>query len=125
MRTIIIGDIHGCFDELCALFDRVALSADDVVVSVGDLVDRGPKPGEVVRWFQDRAGAVVLMGNHERKHVRGVVSYAQEITRMQLAESYAPVVAWMHGLPYWYESDASRPAARATTRGRAVRQHGR
>jgi len=103
MRTLIIGDIHGCYDELRDLFDAVALAADDRVVSVGDLVDRGPQPGEVVRWFRERAGAVVIMGNHERKHVRQVFSYSQEITRLQLGDGYADACAWMRGLPYYFE----------------------
>jgi len=107
-RTLIIGDIHGCYDELCALFDRAALAADDIVVSVGDLVDRGPQPGEVVAWFRARPGAVVLMGNHERKHVRSVFSYGQEVTRVQLGGAYADAVAWMRGLPYYYETPAIR-----------------
>ena len=56
-RTLIIGDIHGCHDELMELFDRAALASEDRVVSVGDLVDRGPRPAEVVAWFRARAGA--------------------------------------------------------------------
>ncbi|HEV7558641.1 MAG TPA: metallophosphoesterase family protein [Kofleriaceae bacterium] len=104
MRTLIIGDIHGCFDELRELFDVAALATDDLVVSVGDLVDRGPDPGSVVAWFRARPGAIVLMGNHERKHVRSTFSYSQEITKLQLGDSYADDVAWMRGLPYYYET---------------------
>jgi serine/threonine protein phosphatase 1 len=104
-RHIIIGDIHGCHDELLELLDRVALTGDDVLVSVGDLVDRGPEPGKVVRLFRERPGAVVIMGNHERKHVRKVFSFSQEITRLQLGEGYAEAVGWMSGLPYSYETD--------------------
>ena len=105
---MIIGDIHGCYDELLDLFDVCALAPDDLVVSVGDLVDRGPNPGDVVRWFRARAGAIVLMGNHERKHVRSVFSYSQEVTRLQLGERYADDVAWMRGLPYYHETPAIR-----------------
>lgn len=108
MRTLIIGDIHGCFVELMELFDAAALATDDVVVSVGDLVDRGPAPAEVVRWFRQRAGSVVLMGNHERKHVRDVLSYSQEVTRCQMADDYAAGVAWMRGLPYFWETPEVR-----------------
>jgi hypothetical protein len=68
-RTIFIGDIHGCWDELRSLLDKVALTDDDVVVSVGDLVDRGPDPASVIDFFRRRPGAVVVCGNHERKHV--------------------------------------------------------
>ncbi|HEY4180932.1 MAG TPA: metallophosphoesterase [Kofleriaceae bacterium] len=108
MRTLIIGDIHGCYSELLELFDAAALGADDVVVSVGDLVDRGPDPAGVVRWFRARKNAVVLMGNHERKHVREVFSYSQEVTRVQMGDEYAEAVAWMRGLPYFYETPEVR-----------------
>lgn len=104
-RHIIIGDIHGCHEELVELLDRVALTSTDVLVSVGDLVDRGPEPGKVVRLFRERPGSVVLMGNHERKHVRQVFSFSQEITRLQLGEDYAEAVTWMGGLPYSYETE--------------------
>jgi Calcineurin-like phosphoesterase len=103
-RTLIIGDIHGCYRELLELLDAAALTSTDVVVSVGDLVDRGPDPAAVVRWFRARPGAVVLMGNHERKHVREVFSYSQEVTRLQMGDDYADAVAWMRGLPYYWQS---------------------
>jgi serine/threonine protein phosphatase 1 len=104
MRALIIGDIHGCYRELLELLDAAALTADDVVVSVGDLVDRGPEPASVVRWFRQRPGSVVVMGNHERKHVRDVLSYSQEVTRLQMEGDYADAVAWMRGLPYCWET---------------------
>lgn len=103
MNTLIIGDIHGCFDELVELCDRAGIGDGDVVVSVGDVVDRGPQPGEVVDFFRRRPGSVVLMGNHERKHVRGVLSYGQEVTREQLGDRYADDVRWMSTLPYHLE----------------------
>ncbi len=43
------------------------------------------------------------MGNHERKHVRAVFSYSQEVTRLQCGDGYADAVAWMRGLPYYLE----------------------
>ena len=107
-RTIIIGDIHGCYDELLELLDVAAVASEDLVVSVGDLVDRGPDPGDVVRWFRARPGAVVLMGNHERKHVRETFSYSQDVTRVQLGDAYADCVEWMRGLPYYYETPEIR-----------------
>ncbi|MFB9833309.1 metallophosphoesterase family protein [Actinoallomurus acaciae] len=107
-RTVIIGDIHGCFDELLELLDEVGLHPDDLLISVGDLVDRGPAPGEVVGLFRDRPNSVAVMGNHERKHVRGIFSYAQEITRLQLGDRYAETVDWMRTLPYYFENEHVR-----------------
>ncbi|WP_329248140.1 metallophosphoesterase [Actinoallomurus sp. NBC_01490] len=107
-RTVIVGDIHGCFDELLELLGEVGLRPDDLLISVGDLVDRGPAPGEVVGFFRDRPNSVVVMGNHERKHVRGIFSYAQEITRLQLGDRYAETVDWMRTLPYYFEDEHVR-----------------
>ena len=50
-RTIIIGDIHGCYDELIALLKKCERKPSDEVISIGDMVDRGPKPWEVVEFF--------------------------------------------------------------------------
>ena len=107
-RTIVIGDIHGCHDELVALIAIVEPTSSDLIVSVGDLVDRGPSGPEVVQWFRDRPETVVLMGNHERKHVRDVLTYAQRITKLQFGEGYADARAWMMKLPYFYENDDVR-----------------
>lgn len=102
-NTLIIGDIHGCHAELLDLLDAAGVGDDDLVVSVGDVVDRGPDPGAVVELFRTRENSLVIMGNHERKHVRGVLSYSQQVTKAQLGARYDDDVAWMAGLPYHWE----------------------
>ncbi len=107
-RTIVVGDVHGCFDELTRLLEEVRIRPEDLLVSVGDLVDRGPEPGKVVDLFRNRPNSFVVMGNHERKHVRGLFSYSQEITRLQFGDDYGEAVEWMGGLPYFFEDDHVR-----------------
>ncbi len=73
MRHFIIGDVHGMFAELDAMLVKLAPQRDDVVVFVGDLVDKGPHPGAVVHYVKRlrRLCKVVLVeGNHEDKHRR-------------------------------------------------------
>jgi serine/threonine protein phosphatase 1 len=53
-RTVVIGDIHGCYRELLDLLEACAVDDGDRVVSVGDLVDRGPSSLEVCDWFLGR-----------------------------------------------------------------------
>ena len=108
VRTVIVGDVHGCYEELVQLLEVAHVRDDDLLVSVGDVVDRGPRPLEVIDLFRTRARSLVLMGNHERKHVREVFSYAQQITRLQLGTRYAECVAWMRTLPYFYETSEVR-----------------
>ncbi|MBX9579244.1 MAG: serine/threonine protein phosphatase [Gemmataceae bacterium] len=69
MRVLAIGDIHGCLGPLDALLDWVAPAADDLVVTLGDYVDRGPDTRGVLDRLVGlkRAGRrlVCLRGNHE------------------------------------------------------------
>ncbi len=66
MRTIIVGDVHGCRSELEALLDRVAFASGDRLVFVGDLVARGPDSLGVLDIART-TGAIVVRGNHEQK----------------------------------------------------------
>ena len=47
--TWVVGDIHGCAEELAELVDAIALQPEDRFLSVGDLYHRGPDPLGVAR----------------------------------------------------------------------------
>ncbi|MFT5050710.1 MAG: putative phosphodiesterase [Chlamydiales bacterium] len=64
MATWIIGDIHGCASELAQLLERLAPGDDDVILSCGDLLHRGPDPVGVIELMQAHNIRFVL-GNHE------------------------------------------------------------
>jgi len=71
-RCIIVGDVHGCLDELdelLLLVDYQGRSRGDRLVFAGDLLDRGPDPVGVVRRARELDAEAVL-GNHEEKHIR-------------------------------------------------------
>lgn len=68
-RIIAIGDVHGCAVALEALLDWIAPGAEDVIVPLGDYIDRGPDSRGVVEQLLEwrrRCRLVPLMGNHER-----------------------------------------------------------
>jgi Calcineurin-like phosphoesterase len=65
-RTLFIGDVHSCADELAELVERAALSSGDRVVLTGDLLSRGPKPHEVMHLYR-QLGARAAVGNHEQR----------------------------------------------------------
>ena len=67
MARYAIGDIQGCCDELKALLARCNYSADrDQLWFVGDLVNRGPKSLETLRFVRSLgANATVVLGNHD------------------------------------------------------------
>ena len=104
MQTLVIGDIHGCYQELQALLDKAGLASGDAIISIGDLVDRGPETPQVLDFFRESATARALMGNHESKHVRAArgelkLALSQQISRQQFGAAYSQAVAWMAGLP--------------------------
>ena len=64
-RTIVVGDIHGCYDELMKLLRKADLGEKDKVVSVGDLITKGPKSREVLELFMTDARFSTVIGNHD------------------------------------------------------------
>ena len=68
-RVLAIGDIHGCLRALDTLFEMVVPTADDLVIALGDYVDRGPDSrGVIDRLIEFSASRplVALLGNHEQ-----------------------------------------------------------
>ena len=67
-RIIGISDIHGEYDKLCAVFDKLSPNKDDTIVFMGDYIDRGAKSRDVVDKIismQDVCNCVYLIGSHE------------------------------------------------------------
>lgn len=67
MATYIVGDIQGCYDELAGLLDQAGFDATrDHLWATGDLVNRGPRSLEVLRFFRQLGThALTVLGNHD------------------------------------------------------------
>jgi bis(5'-nucleosyl)-tetraphosphatase (symmetrical) len=67
MATYIVGDIQGCFDPLRRLLDQIRFDpAKDRLWATGDLVNRGPKSLETLRFFHSLGNrALTVLGNHD------------------------------------------------------------
>lgn len=65
-RKFVIGDIHSHYDEMMELFEMVNFDFDnDTLISLGDLVDRGTKPIEVIETLMKIKKFIHILGNHD------------------------------------------------------------
>jgi protein phosphatase len=118
----LIGDVHGCYDELLALLEKLGYTVDAKAATavppagrqaffVGDLVDRGPAIPQVLRLVMNMAAAghaLCVPGNHDTKLVRKLrgrevqVAHGLAESLAQLAnetpEFRAQAVAYLDGL---------------------------
>jgi len=116
----IIGDVHGCYDELVALLEALGwrgLSHPEgrTAVFVGDLVDRGPDAPGVLRLVMEMVAAgtaLCVSGNHEAKLLRKLrgrnvrVSHGLAETLEQLETTPVPgLETFLDGLASHYVLD--------------------
>lgn len=109
-RTLVVGDVHGCLEELERLFEHVTLGSHDRVVMVGDLVAKGPDSLGVIRLLR-RLGAESVLGNHDAHLLRchRAVLHAEDLSRwsdaVRTLESRLSNDdwAWLDALPYTIE----------------------
>jgi hypothetical protein len=107
-RTIVVGDVHGCLEELRSLLERASFRpGEDQLLMVGDLVNKGPDSVGVVRLVRSLQGRAV-MGNHDDLVCRCLVArrakddggFPDSVRRIvkKLDEEDA---AWLEALPLW------------------------
>ncbi|HEX9296610.1 MAG TPA: metallophosphoesterase family protein [Polyangiaceae bacterium] len=63
-RTVVVGDVHGCSDELERLLELVQFEDGDALYFLGDMLSRGPDPEAVLALFR-RTRARGVRGNHD------------------------------------------------------------
>jgi bis(5'-nucleosyl)-tetraphosphatase (symmetrical) len=65
MKIWVVGDLHGCEETFKALIRQMELKKEDRLISIGDLINRGPRSAEVLDMFcKDRRFSAIL-GNHD------------------------------------------------------------
>lgn len=108
-RTFVVGDIHGCFDELRDLLARVAFDDDDRLVCVGDLIVKGEKNREVLDLFMEDERLSSVLGNHDRAVLRALRGEDVELKPAQaeclrsLEDERERYAEFLGALPLWFE----------------------
>lgn len=61
----VMSDIHGEYDRYLKMLDKIRLSPEDTLYVLGDVVDRGPHPVQVLRDMAARENVFPILGNHD------------------------------------------------------------
>lgn len=122
MRTIVIGDIHGCYHELKRLLRKLKDSGKynsktDKLIFLGDYIDRGDNSRLVVKTIRKmqkkNKNVIALMGNHEDMLInyvaKGNIDWAYNGANKTLNSytgfnsEFESDIEWMKSLPLYHQ----------------------
>ena len=109
-RTLIVGDVHGCREELEDLLEESGWEDGDQLVLVGDLVAKGPDSLGVIRLVRELEGRAVR-GNHDQhclkwwdaKRAGGELPTLKPAHQRVADELTDEDWQWLAALPLWIE----------------------
>lgn len=109
MTTYAIGDIQGCYDEFRRLLDLIKFQpGQDQLWLAGDLVNRGPKSLETLRFIKSLGdSAISVLGNHDMHLIATVVSLGKSGKKDTLApvlraSDCDELIDWLRHQPLFY-----------------------
>ena len=63
--TYVMSDLHGMYDRFIAMLEKIDFSDSDELFIIGDIIDRGERPVDILEYVMDKPNITVLLGNHE------------------------------------------------------------
>ncbi|MDC1175001.1 metallophosphoesterase [Bacteriovoracaceae bacterium] len=109
MRTIFVGDIHGCFEEFQLLLKKLNYHKDDRLILLGDLINKGPHSVEVLKFVKSNKIEFIL-GNHEYgflKYVKSKKTHIDSFNKIkeELGDELNSWVDFLASKPFYIESE--------------------
>lgn len=112
MSTYVIGDVHGCYDDLMVLFSKINMHREDTYYFVGDWIDRAPSDEmqmQLIKWFNtyiSRDGMFrSVMGNHDYFNVTKNIAGCLEGLMDRYESDIRTFVDKVRSLPLCYVED--------------------
>lgn len=109
-KILVIGDIHGCLNELILLVEKAIQDENDgrpfdAIILVGDLVNKGPSSAEVIKFVRKQRGWYTVRGNHDNSALLAALGDENRMgqTKYQWLQNNTlsdEDILWMSGLPY-------------------------
>ena len=119
-NILIIGDVHGCFHTLKLMIEQ-HWQEPDLLIQLGDVIDRGNFSGETVQFVQKLQQlhpqrVIVLRGNHEQELIEYVETGSNRhwlrqrgqktlASFLKVGLSLKETAAWMKNLPLYWENE--------------------
>mmetsp|Transcript_36845 Transcript_36845/g.79553 ORF Transcript_36845/g.79553 Transcript_36845/m.79553 type:complete len:414 (+) Transcript_36845:94-1335(+) len=107
-RVFVIGDVHGCLEELTGLVSKAIREHNEgkqfaAVVLVGDLCNKGPSSAQVIQHVRNQPGWFSVRGNHDDRALAAALGDEECCSKpkYQWVNSLSDDdVTWMSNLPY-------------------------
>lgn len=104
--TYVISDIHGQYDALMEMINLIQFTEDDELYILGDVIDRGLKSVECIRWICKQDNVLTLLGNHELLLYDGYIhdtaalySTLTEVREKLTIAEQTEIVKWIEEMP--------------------------
>jgi len=114
-RVIVIGDLHGCHDDLQSLLAICKFNHElDILILTGDLVDRGNKIKECLKFARTTPNVYTVLGNHDEKLLRYLkgnkVNLGSMSQTLAQCDGYLDqgLKDWLETLPYIIKFDDNK-----------------
>ena len=97
----VIADIHGCKKQYLELLEKIGFSNQDHLYILGDAVDRGKEPMEVLRYIIEQKNVTYVLGNHDYNLYTFIKELGIHMNHFQNDEMKWAFKFWQHdgGLP--------------------------
>jgi len=112
MSVYLIGDVQGCYKSLQRLLDALQFDrARDRLLFVGDLVNRGPRSLQVLRWVREHDDCcVAVLGNHDVHLLAAAIGSRKPkgldtLDQVLRAPDRQELIDWLRGRPLLHEDD--------------------
>lgn len=107
-RTIVFGDVHGCFEEWEDLLSKLAVAQSDRLISVGDLICKGPASAQALDLAISIPNLECVVGNHELRFLKcwkagktpDIKPYDRDVV-LEMGARFEDYMTYINSWPYY------------------------